>query len=268
MSDATLGAFAVVVATLLGLVVGSFLNVVVARVPERRSLVSPPSACPACGTPIKPYDNIPVLSWIVLRGRCRACGEHISAQYPLVEATTAVLYAAIVWRFGAGWDAAVAIMLTSILIPLAIIDWQIFKLPNPITYFGAVALLVLDTVAAAATGEWHRLVDAVVSAVVLAGFFYVFAALFRLIRNKTAFGMGDVKLCVSIGLGLGWLGPRYVLVAFYLSLFLGLVFGVVITRAQRSGLQTKIPFGVFLAAGSVLALFLTPLLSDWYFRAL
>lgn len=268
MSDATLGVFAVVVATLLGLVVGSFLNVVVARVPERRSLVTPPSACPACGTPIKPYDNVPVLSWIVLRGRCRACGEPISAQYPLVEATTGVLFGLVVWRFGPGWDAAIALTLTSVLIPLAIIDQRIFKLPNPITYFGAGALLVLCVVAAAATGEWHRLVDAVVSAAVLAGFFYVFSAVFRLVRNKAGLGMGDVKLCVSIGLGLGWLGPRYVLVAFYLSLFLGLVFGVVITRAQRSGLQTKIPFGVFLAGGSILAIFLTPVLSDWYFRSL
>lgn len=268
MSDAALGAIAVVVATLLGLVVGSFLNVVIARVPARRSLVSPPSACPACGTPVKPYDNVPVLSWILLRGRCRACGEPISVQYPLVEASTGALFGLIMWRFGPGWDAAIALTLTAVLIPLAIIDQRIFKLPNPITYFGAVALLSLDVVAAAATGQWHRLADAGLSAVVLAGFFYVFAALFRMIRNKAAFGMGDVKLCVSIGLGLGWLGPRYVLVAFYLSLFLGLVLGVVITRAQRSGLQTKIPFGVFLAAGSVLALFLTPVLSDWYFRAL
>lgn len=268
MSDAALQAFAVAVAGVLGLVVGSFLNVVVARVPERRSLVSPPSACPACSTPVKPYDNIPVLSWLLLRGRCRACGGPISAQYPLVEAATGVLYALIVWRFGPGWDAAVAILLTSVLIPLAVIDRQIFKLPNPITYFGAVALMVLDTAAAAATGQWNRLLDAVVAAVVLAGFFWLFAFLFELIRGKTAFGMGDVKLCVSIGLGLGWLGPRYVLVAFYLSLFLGLVLGIVITRAQRSGLQTKIPFGVFLAAGSILAIFLTPALSDWYFRAL
>lgn len=268
MSDAALQAFAVAVAGVLGLVVGSFLNVVVARVPERRSLASPPSACPACDTPIKPYDNIPVLSWLLLRGRCRACGEPISAQYPLVEAATGVLYALIVWRFGPGWDAAVAILLTSILIPLAVIDRQIFKLPNPITYFGAAALLVLDAVAASATGQWHRLVDAVVCAVVLAGFFWLFAFLFELIRKKAGFGMGDVKLCVSIGLGLGWLGPRYVLVAFYMSLFLGLILGIVITRAQRSGLQTKIPFGVFLAAGSVLAIFLTPVLADWYFRSL
>lgn len=268
MSDAALDAFAVVAATLLGLVIGSFLNVVVARVPERRSLVTPPSACPACGTPIKPYDNVPVLSWLILRGRCRSCGEHISAQYPLVEAVTGALFGLIVWRFGPGWDAAVALTLTSVLVPLAVIDWQIFKLPNPITYFAAAALLVLDFVAAAATGQWHRLADAVISAVVLSGFFWAFAALFRLVRNKAAFGMGDVKLCVSIGLGLGWLGPRYVLVAFYLSLFLGLVFGVVVTRAQREGLQTKIPFGVFLAAGSVLAIFLTPVLSGWYFRSM
>lgn len=268
MPDAALQAFAVAVAGVLGLVVGSFLNVVVARVPERRSLASPPSACPACGTPIKPYDNIPVFSWLLLRGRCRACGEPIAAQYPLVEAATGFLYAAIVWRFGPGWDAAVAILLTSILIPLAVIDRQIFKLPNPITYFGAASLLVLDTVAAAATGEWHRLLDAVVAAVVLAGFFWLFARLFELIRGKTAFGLGDVKLCVSIGLGLGWLGPRYVLVAFYLSLFLGLFLGIAITRAKHSGLQTKIPFGVFLAAGSILAIFLTPVLADWYFSAL
>lgn len=268
MSDAALDAFAVVAATLFGLVIGSFLNVVIARVPERRSLVSPPSACPGCGTPIKPYDNVPVVSWLVLRGRCRSCGEHISAQYPLVEAATGALYGLVVWRFGPGWDAAITLLLTSLLIPLAVIDWQIFKLPNPITYFGAAALAVLDALAAAVTGQWHRLVDAVVSAMVLAGFFWAFGALFRLVRNKAAFGMGDVKLCVSIGLGLGWLGPRYVLVAFYLSLFLGLVFGAVVTRAKRDGLQTKIPFGVFLAAGSILAIFLTPILSDWYFRSL
>jgi len=268
VSDTALSVFAVAVAGLLGLVVGSFLNVVVARVPERRSLVRPPSACPACGAPVKPYDNIPVVSWLLLRGRCRACGAPISVQYPVVEALTGVLFAAVVWRFGLTWEAALSLVLVAVLVPLGVIDLQILKLPNPIVAFGAVSGAVLTVTASAATGEWNRLRDAAISAVALGGFFYLVAVLSLLISGRQGMGMGDVKLSFVLGLYLGWLGPRYVVVGMLLAFFSGAVVGVALIAARRHERRQPIPFGVFLAAGSILGLFVSPAIAGWYIARL
>ena len=136
-------AFLVAVCGLLGLMIGSFLNVVIWRVPRGESIVAPPSHCPGCDTEIKPYDNIPVISWLVLRGRCRHCGIRISIRYPLVELTCAGLWVAMALRFGATWELPAYLVLVSALLALSLIDFDTFLLPDKIVYPLTVTLVVL-----------------------------------------------------------------------------------------------------------------------------
>ena len=233
---------------LLGLVFGSFLNVVIYRVPRGESIVVPRSRCPACGATLASFDNIPVVSYLVLQGRCRSCRAPISAQYPIVEILTASLFAGTAARFGFAWPLPAYVVLAAGLIVLAAIDLERQVLPKRIVYVVTVAVGVLILVASAETGDWHRLVVAACSA---AGWFVVFFGI-----NATSprlLGFGDVRLAPVLGLALGWMGVGYVLAGFFLACLFGAAVGIGLIAAGRARLATRVSFGPFLALGTEIA---------------
>ena len=237
----------------LGLAVGSFLNVVVYRVPRRESVVSPRSACPTCGTPIAAIDNVPVASYVLLGGRCRSCRSPISIRYPLVEAATAALFAGAALRFGLDWALPAYLVLLAGLLALACTDLDQLVLPKRIVYpvLGLVGALLL--LAAGVTGHWH---DLFVAACCAAGWFAAFFALNA--ASPRALGFGDVRLAPLLGLGLGWLGVRFVLLGFFAANLLGAVVGIGLIASKRIRRDSPIPYGVFLALGTGLAVFAGP----------
>ncbi|MGH9150596.1 MAG: prepilin peptidase [Acidimicrobiales bacterium] len=236
------------VAGLLGLAVGSFLNVVIHRVPLKQPVSRPRSRCGACGTPIAPRDNIPVVSWALLRGRCRACAAPIAARYPLVELGTAALFAAAALRLGADWALPAFCVFFAALLAVALVDLEHRTIPNRIVYptlFTAVPLL---TAAAALGGDWARWRDAALGGA--AAFAALWVVWFVAPRGM---GYGDVRLAGVIGLYLGWLGLGHVLLGLFLGFLLGGVVGAALLASRRRGRKDAVPFGPFLAAGAVLA---------------
>ncbi|HEU4975995.1 MAG TPA: prepilin peptidase [Baekduia sp.] len=240
-------------AALFGLIIGSFLNVVAWRVPRRESLVKPRSKCPGCGTAVKPYDNIPILSWLLLRGRCRGCGERISARYPVVEAVTATLYVGVV---AATHDdtlrMVLGLVLVSFLVPIAVIDLDHKIIPNRLTGPAAVLAIALGAII-----EPSYLPEQLIAGAAALLFFYLPA----LVHSK-GMGMGDVKLAGVLGLYLG----RGVAPAVMIGLVLGVVVGAAIIAAKgvSEGRRTKVPFGPFLAAGALVAIFAGDAIVDGY----
>jgi leader peptidase (prepilin peptidase)/N-methyltransferase len=244
----------------LGLAVGSFLNVVIHRVPLKESVVRPRSRCPQCGTQLVERDNIPVVSWLVLRGRCRTCGNPISGRYPLVELLTAVLFAAVGLRFGADGYVPAFLLLTACLISVSMIDLEHFLVPNRIltaTLVVGAPLLVL----AAATHEWSDLRGALLGGVV--GF--VLLLVVNLVY-PAGMGMGDVKLAGVEGLFLGLLTVGHVFVGLFLGFLLGSVGGILLIATGIRTRKDHIPFAPFLAAGALLAVFVGGPLLDLYGR--
>jgi leader peptidase (prepilin peptidase)/N-methyltransferase len=241
-----------VLASILGAVVGSFLNVVAHRVPRGESVSKPRSRCPSCGTQIRALDNIPVLSWLLLRGRCRGCSAPISARYPLVEAGTAALCALVVLVLGATADAVIGIVLVLLLVPVTLIDLDTRRIPNVLTAIGAVAAVAL--VATLRTGELQEHLIAGAAA----GMFLLIAVL----AYPSGMGMGDVKLAAVLGLFLG----RDVAPAMLVALLTGtLVGGVIMARlGVEKGRKTAVPFGPFLAFGGVVGLLAGDAVVDWY----
>jgi leader peptidase (prepilin peptidase)/N-methyltransferase len=237
----------------LGLAVGSFLNVVIYRVPNNESVVSPRSACPACGAAIRSRDNIPVISWLLLRGHCRDCGAPISVEYPLVELACAALFAGTAARFGRQWDLPAFLVLFAGLLALSIIDVQRLLLPKRIVYPLTVLVAALLLLAAAETGKWHALLIGVACAV---GWLIVFFAM-NLISPRVL-GFGDVRLSLVLGLSLGWLGVGYVLLGFFAANLIGAVVGIALIATKSMERQSRIPYGVFLAAGCAVAVFAGP----------
>ena len=230
-------------AGLLGAVAGSFLNVVTYRLPRHESLVAPGSHCPACDTPVKPYDNIPIVSYLLLRGRCRSCSASISKRYPLVEATTAALCVGAVLTRHTATGIALGVVLILLLVPAALIDLEHRVIPNRITALGALLGLGIG-LALDPSGEPERLL-----AGAIAGGLLLAAAL----AYPGGMGMGDVKLAAVMGLFLG----RDVAAAMMLALLLGAVVGagIIARKGSRAGRKTAVPFGPFLAAGGVIAVF-------------
>jgi leader peptidase (prepilin peptidase) / N-methyltransferase len=243
---------AVTFAGVLGAIMGSFLNVVAYRVPRHESLIAPASRCPACGTPVRPYDNIPVLSWLLLRGHCRDCQVPISARYPLVEAGTALLCIGAVLTHDTLAGVALSVVFVLLLVPIALIDLEYRIIPNRITALGAVLALLIGTVLDP-SGEPGR-----VLAGAAAGGFLLIAALLY----PGGMGMGDVKLAAVMGLFLG----GTVAVAMLIALVAGVLVGALIIarKGAQVGRKTAIPFGPFLAVGALSALFVGPTLVDWY----
>jgi leader peptidase (prepilin peptidase)/N-methyltransferase len=233
-----------------GLTVGSFLNVVVYRVPVGASVVQPRSACPGCGAEILARDNVPVLSWLLLRGRCRQCAVRISIRYPAIEALTGILFAAAALRFGWSWTLPATAVFFAGLVALAAVDLERYLLPKKIVYptgFTTAAFLVAG---AASSGSWRRLGVAVACG---AGAFALFFLLNAV--NPKWLGFGDVRLAAVIGLLLGWLGLAYLILGLLVANLSGFVVIAGLMAAGRAGRKTPIPYGVFLAIGAVAAVF-------------
>jgi leader peptidase (prepilin peptidase) / N-methyltransferase len=240
----------VVVIGLLGLVVGSFLNVVIHRVPLRQSVVWPTSHCPRCGVAIKPGDNVPLLSYLLLRGRCRYCGERISWRYPAVEGLTGILFAAAAYEFGPGYALLSALVLISALISLAGTDLEHRLLPNAIV--GPAALVGFALSVLASPERWWLYL---LSAGAVAGVLLLLATLY-----PGGMGMGDVKMGGMLGL---FLGP-YAALAVFLGALCGALMGGLLMATGKMRRRSALPFGVFMAFGGVVALFVGPELWRFY----
>jgi len=240
----------VFVAILFGFVVGSFLNVVIYRVPRRESIVWPASHCPHCGEPIRPSDNIPLISYLLLRGRCRNCKEPISVRYPAVEATTGLLFGTAAYEFGLSLALLPALVLISALISLAAIDLEHRLLPNVIVGPAALAGLILSILANPAAWWTFPL-----SAIAVAGFLLGLALIY-----PSGMGMGDVKMGGMLG---AFLGP-YAALAVFLGAMIGAVTGGLLMAAGKVQRRSALPFGLFMAVGGIIVLFAGPQLWDLY----
>jgi leader peptidase (prepilin peptidase)/N-methyltransferase len=245
----------------IGLLVGAFLNVVIWRVPRDESVVRPRSRCPGCGTQLGGADNIPVLSWLVLRGRCRSCQAPISARYPLVELLTGALFAGAGARFAEHDTAALPAFLAFFagLVALSFIDLDHHRLPIKVVYPTLFATAAGLVVAAAATGEWANLARAAAGGVI------AFLALYAVrIASPGGMAFGDVRLAGVIGTALGWLSLAHVGLGLFLAFLTSAVIGVALIVSKRKSRKDKIPFGPFLAAGAVLATFFGEPVIRWY----
>ena len=237
-----------------GLLLGSFLNVVAYRLPRGESLATPASRCPGCDTPIKPYDNVPVISWLLLRGRCRSCKTSIAWRYPLVELVTALLMALAVVVVGPNEDVWLGLAFVVLLVPVTVIDIDFRIIPNKLLIAGAIAALAILALTQAGDIPEHLI------AAFAAGGFLLIAA----IAYPGGMGMGDVKLAFVMGLFLG----RDVGVAMLAGLLAGSVVGVAIMarKGATEGRKTAIPFGPFLAFGGLVGLLAGEPVVDWYLR--
>jgi leader peptidase (prepilin peptidase) / N-methyltransferase len=244
---------------LLGLAIGSFLNVVIWRVPRKESVVRPPSHCPQCDTPIRPADNIPVLSWLVLRGKCRHCGNPIPVRYPLVEASCGILFVAVAVRFGASWELPAYLVLTAALLAISLIDLEHFIVPDRITGPLTVSALALLGLTAAADGNGWRYGRTLLAGVA----FFAFLLVLNILYPK-GMGMGDVKLAFSLGLYLGWLGWGQVFLGGFLAFLLGAVVGLGLIATKIKSRKDVVPFGPFLALGTMLTILWGEPILRWY----
>ena len=248
--------FALILASVLGLAVGSFRNVVIYRLPKGQSLVRPGSRCPRCGRFLNWFDNIPLVSWVALRGRCRQCGAPISAQYPLVELVTGLLAVGIVAVTEPGPLLVSRLVLAAALVVLFMIDLEHQILPNAITLPGIVIGFVLSFFLPG--GPVRSLVGIALGG----GILYAIAAGYYLVRREEGMGMGDVKMLAMIGAFLGW---QAVLLTLILSSFAGAVVGAGLMAFKRGGLRYALPFGTFLSLGALVAMLTGDFIIAWYF---
>jgi leader peptidase (prepilin peptidase)/N-methyltransferase len=247
----------------VGLLIGSFLNVVIYRVPRGESVVRPRSRCPGCGQEISPRDNIPVVSWLLLRGRCRACGEPISARYPLVELLTGLLFVAVLLWCGVTWALPAYLYLAAVGVALSAIDLDTKRLPNALVLPSYVVALVLFLLPAAIDGAWSSYLRAVLAGLALFAFYFLLAFVY-----PSGMGFGDVKLAGVIGIYLGWVSWGVVVLGGFAAFLLGAVVGITVMVLGKGGRKTKVPFGPFMVVGAFLALFFGQPLVDWYVSSL
>ena len=247
-------------ALLVGLVVGSYLNVVIHRLPRGMSTVRPRSRCPRCDRQVRARDNIPVLSYLLLRGRCRDCKAPIHWRYPLVEAATAALFVASVLRFGVSVDALAAAIFCALMLSLAMIDAEHYILPDRLTLPGVVVGLALSPWV-----SWLGLGTAFLGAALGAGILGALWGGWYLLRGEEGMGLGDIKMLALVGAFLGWRG---VLVTLFFGALSGAVVGVALISRGDGSMKTKLPFGTFLAAAALLALFAGQEITSAYFDLL
>jgi leader peptidase (prepilin peptidase)/N-methyltransferase len=246
----------------LGLAVGSFLNVVIHRVPRGQSIVRPGSHCPSCASAIRVRDNLPVLSWLMLRGRCADCSARISPRYPLVELVTSMLFVAItvqLTRLGLLEALPAYLFFVSVGVALTAIDLDFMRLPNAIVYPTYVVLAALLTGAALLEGNAEPLLRAGIGAVVLFAFY-----LALVIVHPAGMGLGDVKLAGVIGAALGFISYPALLVGSFAAFLIGAAGGVVLLLARRASGSTAVPFGPSMILGALLAIFASTPLADTY----
>ncbi len=223
----------------IGAVFGSFLNVVIYRLPRKMSIVNPPSHCPVCGERIKPYDNIPILSYIILRGRCRNCGAMISPRYTIVESIVAFSFLFGYLRFGLGMEYIGFVLLTLLLVPIAFIDLDVMLIPDSIAIPGIVIGLLVGIFRGFVVQSF---LGGVAGASTILFFYYVG----KLIYKREAMGLGDVRIGALIGAFTGWAGW---LISLVIAAFLGSIYGILLVRIKGGDLKNEIPFGPFLAMG-------------------
>lgn len=266
----------------LGAIIGSFLNVVIHRLPREESIVFPNSRCPSCEKPIAFYDNVPVLSYLVLGGRCRSCKVHISARYPAVEALTGLLWAAVVWRDGLTFVLPFDLVFVTAIVALIFIDAEHMILPNAITYPGIVFAVIARLAIPLLTGTpyfddlpmllngplegmpvWAAsLIGAAIGALVGGGSLWLMGWAWEKLRGVEAMGLGDVKMMFMVGAYLGW---RLTILTIFFGALAGSVIGILITlREGRRDLQSLLPYGVYLGIGSIVALFFGSRIVNWY----
>ena len=262
--------------TVFGALIGSFLNVVIHRVPREESIVFPNSRCPSCGTAIRPYDNLPVLSWVALRGRCRSCRSPIAARYPAVEALTALLFALVLLRDGLSAQLLPDLVFVAALVSLVFIDAEHMILPDVITLPGIGLALVARALVPNLDGLWFltggvmqgwpdwtvSLAGAALGALAGGGTLWLLGWLWERLRGVEAMGLGDVKMMLAVGAYLGW--PLTVLTLF-LAVLAGSVAGLLIMLWRRDrDMQMMLPFGIFLGTGSIIALLAGHRIVGWY----
>lgn len=243
---------------LLGLAVGSFLNVVIYRVPRGESVAHPRSHCPRCGKYIRGRDNIPLISWIILRGRCRDCGENISVRYPAVEVLTGALFAGVGVRLGPHVEVAAYLALVATLVALSAVDLEKLILPKRIVYPGLTLVSILLLAASAHDDSWVRLETGALCA---AAWFVLFFLMN--FASPRVLGFGDVRLAPLLGLSLGWFGVWYAVVGFFAANLIGAVIGVILLATGRVARRQPVPYGVFLALGTLLTLYAGPEIVSW-----
>src|SRR5437660_1363566 len=266
----------------LGAIIGSFLNVVIHRLPREQSIVFPNSTCPKCRKAIKAYDNIPILSYLIFRGRCRHCGVHISSRYPAVEALTAILFAAVTWHDGLSFALAFDLPFAASMVALVFIDAEHMILPNAITYPGMLFALATRLAVPYLAGPSHfedlphlisilparlplgavSLIGALIGALAGGGSLWLMGFLWEKLRGIEAMGFGDVKMMLMVGAYLGW---RLTILTILLAAFSGSLAGIamMLQRGQRN-MQMMLPFGIFLGIGSIASLLIGARLIEWY----
>jgi leader peptidase (prepilin peptidase)/N-methyltransferase len=269
-------AFVFAVVAAVGAIIGSFLNVVIHRVPREESIAFPASRCPSCGTAIRPYDNIPVVSWAVLRGRCRSCKTPISARYPAVELLTAALFALTYWlHSGLTLSLPFDLAFVAGILALIFIDAEHMILPNVITYPGAALALLARVVVPNLYGvaslggsqtqlrPWLvSLGGALLGALAGGGFLWLVGWLWERARGVEAMGLGDVKMMFMVGAYLGW---PLTLLTIFVGVLTGSVTGVAVMMGRKErDMQMMLPFGIFLGLGSLVSLFFGTTIIDWY----
>jgi leader peptidase (prepilin peptidase) / N-methyltransferase len=250
----------------LGAVIGSFLNVVIYRYPREESIVFPASHCPHCNAVIKPYDNVPILAWVWLRGKCRNCRGPIALRYPLVELANALFYVAIYQRTGPTIGFLFVAAIVSMTIVLIFIDLDIQILPDVIDLPG---ILIGLGIGALGLGVLHErlilstsIIDSIAGAVIGAAVLLAIALAYKLVRKIEGMGLGDVKMLAMLGAVMGW-EPLFPLLL--VASITGALVGGIVALRSRHGMQAAIPFGVFLGLAALVVLFFGPTLSSWYF---
>jgi leader peptidase (prepilin peptidase) / N-methyltransferase len=266
-----LGAF------LLGLIIGSFLNVCILRIPADKSIVLPASSCPKCGKAIAPYDNIPVLSWLILAGKCRNCKAHISMMYPAVELLTGILFLSSYLVFGLTIEALKWTVFTALLVVLTVTDLRERILPDEVNFFGLGAGLVFSVITQPVDGtslwlanRWFdfpppqvalSVSDAILGAIAGSGLLWIVAEGYLKLRGREGMGFGDVKMMAAVG---AFLGVKRTLMTVLVGSLLGSVIGILVIVISKKGRDYELPFGTFLGAGALIVVFFgTPAL-HWY----
>ena len=268
---------------LFGALVGSFLNVVIHRVPLEKSIVFPNSACPNCQSAIKSYDNVPILSWLILGGKCRSCRNPISARYPAVELLTALVFVLVYWQLGFNWFLPVGLIFVATMISLIFIDSEHMILPDvitfPLLFFAFVVRLVFPLIYQ--TGFFHdtrvaplvtldlsvspwmlSLMGAFIGALVGGGSLWLVGEIWKRLRGIEAMGFGDVKMMFGVGALLGW---QLTILTIFLGALAGSIIGIfVMMKDRENGMQAKIPFGIFLGIGAIIALLFGEQIINWY----
>ena len=248
----------------LGLLIGSFLNVVVWRLPRKENLSHPASHCPSCDHPIRPYDNVPVVSWLLLGRRCRDCKAPISARYPAVELATGLLFLLIAWRIGWHLSLIGYLFFTATGVALALIDYDVKRLPDALTYptyVVAIAALAADSTR---SGDWGRFGRAAGGMAALYAFYWGTGFIGRAILKKTAMGRGDVKLSGILGLLLAWLSWGALVVGAFAGFLVGAVGGLALIAAGKGNLATKIPYGPYMLLGALFGILWGGPIAHWY----